>query len=96
MSILGRGSIKEKSKEDELRNSGNLLYAHLNDELHVLIEAVPPNSVQKLAAGATEVRKMLIPPVSDGIHTVHTLFTCTCNWKVMGYILYTLLTCTCN
>lgn len=64
ISILGRGSIKDKSKEEEYRNSGKEMYAHLTDELHVLIESVPPNAVQKLAAGIAEVRKMLIPPVS--------------------------------
>ncbi|XP_003383496.1 PREDICTED: KH domain-containing, RNA-binding, signal transduction-associated protein 2-like [Amphimedon queenslandica] len=62
ISILGRGSIKDKSKEEEYRNSGKEMYAHLTDELHVLIESIPPNAVQKLAAGIAEVRKMLIPP----------------------------------
>ena len=64
MSILGRGSIKDRNKEEELRNSGNPAYAHLREDLHVLIEATPPSSLQKIAAGVAEVHKMLIPPVS--------------------------------
>ena len=52
-------------KEEELRNSGDPTYAHLSDSLHVLVESIPPGAVQKLAAGVAEVRKMLIPPVSE-------------------------------
>ena len=65
MSILGRGSIRDRAKEEELRNSGDPTYAHLSDDLHVLVESIPPGAVQKLAAGVAEVRKMLIPPVSE-------------------------------
>lgn len=63
MSILGRGSMKDKSKEEELRNSGDPGYEHLTDDLHILVEANPPYSHVKLAAGVAEVRKMLIPLV---------------------------------
>ena len=63
MSILGRGSIKDKSKEEQLRNSNDPSYEHLNDDLHILVEAQPPYSNVKLAAGLAEVRKMLIPLV---------------------------------
>lgn len=70
MSILGKGSIKDRSKEEELRTSGNSMYTHLNEDLHVLIEAGPPSSVHKIAAGAAEVRKMLIPPVSYTLYVV--------------------------
>jgi hypothetical protein len=62
MSILGRGSVKDKKKEEELRTSGKKLYEHLNDNLHVLIESAPPYSTYKMAAGVAEVKKMLIPP----------------------------------
>ena len=64
MSILGRSSMKDKQKEEELRNSDDPTHQHLKDDLHILIEANPPSSSQKLAAGVAEVRKMLIPPVS--------------------------------
>lgn len=62
MSILGRFSMKDKDKEEELRNSSDPAYEHLKDDLHVLIEAAPPSSTQKVAAGVAEVKKMMIPP----------------------------------
>lgn len=63
MSILGRSSMKDKQKEEELRGSSEPAHQHLKDDLHILIEANPPCSSHKLAAGVAEVRKMLIPPV---------------------------------
>ncbi|ESO12885.1 hypothetical protein HELRODRAFT_188027 [Helobdella robusta] len=38
MIIQGAGSLKDKSKEEELRKEGGK-YAHLHEELHILIEA---------------------------------------------------------
>jgi KH domain-containing RNA-binding signal transduction-associated protein 3 len=35
MAILGRGSMRDKKREEELRNSLDAKYAHLNEELHV-------------------------------------------------------------
>ena len=64
MSILGRGSMRDKAKEEELRNGDDATYEHLKDSLHILVEAAAPFSDAKLAAGVAEVRKMLIPPVS--------------------------------
>ena len=63
MSILGRGSIRDKSKEEELRSRNDPAYEHLKDDLHVLIEATPPHTHVKIAAGIAEVKKMLIPLV---------------------------------
>ena len=63
MSILGRGSIRDKAKEESLRTSNDPQYEHLNDDLHVLVEAQPPYSYVKLVAGLAEVKKMLIPLV---------------------------------
>lgn len=63
MSILGRGSMKDKGKEEQLRSSNDPSYEHLNDDLHILIDAHPPFSHAKLAAGVAEVKKMLIPLV---------------------------------
>ena len=65
MTILGRGSMWDKQKEEELRNSSDPVHQHLNDDLHVLIEAVSPHAAQKLAAGVAEIRKMLVPLVSQ-------------------------------
>ena len=63
ISILGRGSIKDRKREEELRNSNEPMYEHLKDDLHIQIEAMPPFSNMKLAAGVSEIDKMLIPPV---------------------------------
>ena len=45
--------------------SGDPKYEHLNDNLHVMIEAQGPYDVAKMkrGAGIAEVQKMLIPPV---------------------------------
>ena len=77
MSILGRGSMKDRKKEEELRNSDIPAHTHLKEELHILIDADPPYSVQKLAAGVAEVRKMLIPLVSLAERL------CVCMWEVL-------------
>lgn len=84
MSILGRGSIKDRNKEEELRNSGNPAYAHLREDLHVLIEATPPSSLQKIAAGVAEVHKMLIPPVR-----LVTTVTVLLLWQPLIHFKYT-------
>jgi hypothetical protein len=65
IAILGTGSMRDKSKEDELRKSGDPKYDHLNDRLHVMIEAQGSYDVAnaRRAAGIAEVQKMLIPPV---------------------------------
>ena len=73
MTILGRGCMRDKAKEEELRSSGDPVHAHLNDKLHILIEAAPPYSTQKLAAGVAEVRKMLIPSVRANFVLVATM-----------------------
>ncbi|KAG6453874.1 hypothetical protein O3G_MSEX008378 [Manduca sexta] len=39
MAVLGRGSMKDRQKEEELRVSGDPKFAHLSDELHVEISA---------------------------------------------------------
>lgn len=70
ISILGRGSIKDRKKEEELRNSNDAQHAHLKDDLHVQIEAAPPTANIKLAAGVAEINKMLVPPVSIEIKAV--------------------------
>ncbi|MBZ3869347.1 KH domain-containing, RNA-binding, signal transduction-associated protein 3 [Sciurus carolinensis] len=42
MSILGKGSMRDKAQEEELRKSGEAKYFHLSDDLHVLIEVFAP------------------------------------------------------
>lgn len=83
MSILGRGSMRDKQKEEELRGSSDPTYKHLTDDLHVLIEAIPPHTTHKIAAGVAEVRKMLIPVVSRQWHWV--VCDCKCPRKASGF-----------
>ncbi|XP_018372679.1 PREDICTED: KH domain-containing, RNA-binding, signal transduction-associated protein 2-like isoform X1 [Trachymyrmex cornetzi] len=69
MAVLGRGSMKDKQKEEELRASMNLKYAHLADDLHVEITAIAPpaEAYARIAFALAEVRKYLIPDNNDNI-----------------------------
>uniref|UniRef100_H2QZY6 KH RNA binding domain containing, signal transduction associated 3 n=1 Tax=Pan troglodytes TaxID=9598 RepID=H2QZY6_PANTR len=64
MSILGKGSMRDKAKEEELRKSGEAKYFHLNDDLHVLIEvfAPPAEAYARMGHALEEIKKFLIPP----------------------------------
>lgn len=69
MAILGRGSMKDRKKEEELRTSMDPKYAHLMDELHVEVHANgPPAEVYaRIAYAMAELRKYLIPDSNDFI-----------------------------
>uniref|UniRef100_A0A8C9PXR7 KH RNA binding domain containing, signal transduction associated 3 n=1 Tax=Spermophilus dauricus TaxID=99837 RepID=A0A8C9PXR7_SPEDA len=69
MSILGKGSMRDKSKEEELRKSGEAKYFHLNDDLHVLIEvfAPPAEAYARMGHALEEIKKFLIPDYNDEI-----------------------------
>lgn len=69
MFILGRGSMKDKEKEEELRQSLDPKYAHLSDDLHVEISvlASPAEAHAKMALALVEIRKYLIPDYYDEI-----------------------------
>ncbi|XP_043919268.1 KH domain-containing, RNA-binding, signal transduction-associated protein 2 isoform X2 [Protopterus annectens] len=69
MSILGKGSMRDKAKEEELRKSGEAKYAHLSDELHVLIEvfAPPGEAYSRMSHALEEVKKFLVPDYNDEI-----------------------------
>ncbi|KAI0224186.1 KH domain-containing, RNA-binding, signal transduction-associated protein 3 [Lamellibrachia satsuma] len=68
MSILGKGSMRDKQKEDELRKEGGK-HAHLNAELHVLVEAFAPPSEahQRISHALMELKKFLVPEMNDDI-----------------------------
>ncbi|BES97388.1 Hypothetical protein domain-containing, RNA-Hypothetical protein, signal transduction-associated protein [Nesidiocoris tenuis] len=68
MAILGKGSMRDKAKEDELRNCGDPKYNHLNDELHVEIFATgpPAEAHARLAFAMVEIRKYMTPDVEEG------------------------------
>lgn len=69
MSILGRGSMKDKVKEEELRKSLDPKYSHLSDDLHIEISALAPpaEAHARVAYALAEVRKFLIPDSNDDI-----------------------------
>ncbi|XP_041871531.1 KH domain-containing, RNA-binding, signal transduction-associated protein 1 [Corvus kubaryi] len=67
ISVLGKGSMRDKAKEEELRKGGDPKYAHLNMDLHVFIEVFgPPCEAYALMAHAMEeVKKFLVPGYDD-------------------------------
>ncbi|XP_035284324.1 KH domain-containing, RNA-binding, signal transduction-associated protein 3 isoform X2 [Anguilla anguilla] len=69
MSILGKGSMRDKDKEEELRKSGESKYQHLNEDLHVLIEvfAPPAEAYARMGHALEEIKKFLIPDYNDEI-----------------------------
>lgn len=62
IAIMGRGSMRDKDKEEELRKQGGK-YSHLDDDLHVLLEQYGETceSYHRLADAAQELKKFLIP-----------------------------------
>ncbi|MED6222603.1 hypothetical protein PIB30_065900 [Stylosanthes scabra] len=62
--IRGKGSIKDLEKEELLR--GRSGYEHLNEPLHVLIEAeLPPNIIDLRLRQAQEILQELLKPVDE-------------------------------
>ncbi|GBP73708.1 KH domain-containing, RNA-binding, signal transduction-associated protein 2 [Eumeta japonica] len=69
MAVLGRGSMRDRQKEEEFRSSLDPKYAHLSDELHVEISALgpPAEAHARMAYALAEIRKYLIPDSNDFI-----------------------------
>lgn len=67
IAILGRGSMRDKAKEDECRASLDPKYNHLNDDLHIEIFAngPPAEAHARLAYAMVEVRKYLTPDPNE-------------------------------
>lgn len=67
ISICGRGSIRDRQKEEELRQSLEPKYAHLHDELHMDINTLgpPAEAHARIAFALAEIRKYLIPEYGD-------------------------------
>ncbi|VFQ76657.1 unnamed protein product [Cuscuta campestris] len=62
--IRGKGSIKDPEKEDSLR--GRPGYEHLNEPLHVLVEAeLPINIIDSQLKQAREIIEELLKPVDE-------------------------------
>ena len=88
MTILGRGSMRDKRKEEELREANEPMHTHLHDDLHILIEVQGQFSEFKLMAGVAEVRKMLIPVVRVWVCEWASVCVCVCvgvcGWVCVG------------
>ena len=69
MAVLGKGSMRNKQKEEDLRLSLDAKYQHLHEDLHVEITAFAPpaEAHARIAFALTEVRKYLIPDSNDDI-----------------------------
>ncbi|XP_068216861.1 KH domain-containing, RNA-binding, signal transduction-associated protein 2-like isoform X2 [Palaemon carinicauda] len=69
MAVLGRGSMRDKQKEEELRASGDAKYVHLTEDLHVEITAFasPAEAHARIAYALAEVRRYLVPDNNDDI-----------------------------
>ncbi|KAF5195228.1 Kh domain-containing protein [Thalictrum thalictroides] len=62
--IRGKGSIKDPGKEEKLR--GRPGYEHLNEPLHILVEAeLPANIVDTRLRQAQEILEELLKPVDE-------------------------------
>ncbi|XP_039298958.1 KH domain-containing, RNA-binding, signal transduction-associated protein 2 isoform X2 [Nilaparvata lugens] len=86
MAILGRGSMKDRHKEEELRKSGDPKFSHLNDDLHVEITsfASPAEAHARIAYALAEVRRFLVPDYNDEIRQeqmweMHVMNSCSSN-----------------
>ncbi|KAG1657827.1 KH domain-containing, RNA-binding, signal transduction-associated protein 3 [Nymphon striatum] len=68
MAILGKGSMRDKAKESELREGGDPKYSHLNDELHVDISAYAPapEAYARMANALEGIKKFLVPVNEQG------------------------------
>ncbi|KAH8280424.1 hypothetical protein KR018_006984 [Drosophila ironensis] len=67
MTVLGRNSMRDRVKEEELRSSKDPKYAHLNSDLHVEISTIAPpaEAYARIAYAMAELRKYLIPDSND-------------------------------
>lgn len=63
ISILGRGSMRDKEKEEELIKTKESKYEHLKEPLHILVqvEASKSEAHARLASALSEVKKFMIP-----------------------------------
>ncbi|XP_017481704.1 PREDICTED: KH domain-containing, RNA-binding, signal transduction-associated protein 2-like [Rhagoletis zephyria] len=67
--IKGRNSIRDRVKEEEMRNSGDPRHTHLNKDLFVEISTVatPAEAYARVAYALAEIRKYLVPDKNDDV-----------------------------
>ena len=61
--MLGRGSTKNPTREQELYRSGDLQYAHFGSPLHVRIDAraVPALAYERMTGAMHALAELLVP-----------------------------------
>lgn len=64
IAVLGKGSMRDKNKEEELRASEEEEHAHLKEPLHVLIDIKAPRSEahRRMSQALLEIYKFMVPP----------------------------------
>lgn len=69
MAILGRGSMRDKAKEEELRKQKEPKYWHLHEELHVEVSAFAPpaEAYGRMAHALSQLKPFLVPDYHDEI-----------------------------
>ncbi|VEN53730.1 unnamed protein product, partial [Callosobruchus maculatus] len=69
ITILGRGSMRDKTKEEEMRQSSDPKFAHLSEALHVEVSTVSPpaEAHARIAYALAELRKFLVPDDQESV-----------------------------
>lgn len=69
IAIKGRSSMRDREKEEELRQSSEPRYAHLHKDLFLEISTVatPAESYARVAYALAEIRKYLVPDKNDDV-----------------------------
>ncbi|EDV55597.2 KH domain-containing, RNA-binding, signal transduction-associated protein 2 [Drosophila erecta] len=69
IAIKGRSSIRDRNKEEQLRNTGDPRYAHLQKDLFLEVSTVatPAECYARIAYALAEIRKYLIPDKNDEV-----------------------------
>ncbi|XP_077497321.1 uncharacterized protein LOC144107951 isoform X2 [Amblyomma americanum] len=69
MAILGRGSMRDKAKEEDLRQLKDPKYWHLHEELHVEVNAFAPpaEAYRRMAFALAQLKPFLVPDYYDEI-----------------------------
>lgn len=69
MAILGRGSMRDKAKEEGLRHLKDPKYWHLREELHVEVNAFAPpaEAYRRMSSALAQLKPFLVPDYYDEI-----------------------------
>ncbi|KAH8390106.1 hypothetical protein KR200_007178 [Drosophila serrata] len=69
ISIKGRHSMRDRAKEDQLRDCGDPWYAHLQKDLYLEVSTVatPAESYARMAYALSEIRKYIVPDKNDEV-----------------------------